>query len=54
MWRRMDARELEKNLRIAPGATLTALVDLAERASPAAPWDAFETLWLGLPWPEGG
>ncbi len=54
MWGRMDARELEKKLGIAPGATLTALVDLAERASPAAPWDAFEPLWLGLPWLKAG
>ncbi len=50
----MNARELKKKLGMDPGATLIALVDLAERVSPSAPWDAFAPLWLHLPWLEKG
>lgn len=46
----MNAQQLEKRLGMALGATLTALVDLAEQVSPSAPWDAFAPLWLRLPW----
>lgn len=46
----MNEKEIQKKLGIPPGSTLTALIALAEKVSPKAPWDAFELLWLSLPW----
>ncbi|MDP2270088.1 MAG: hypothetical protein Q8N23_09765 [Archangium sp.] len=42
----MKNRALEKKLGIDPGASLTALIELAERVSPSPPWNAFAPLWL--------
>src|SRR4051794_35143466 len=50
----MNDKEMQKRLGIAPGPTMTALVALAERISPAAPWEAFEPLWLHLYWLKPG
>ena len=50
----MNARELEEKLGMIPGGTLTAFVALAEHVLPSAPWDAFELLWLRIPWLEEG
>lgn len=46
----MNEKDIQKKLGIPPGATLTALVALAEKVSPAAPDEAFDLLWLSLPW----
>ncbi len=50
----MDEKEIEEKLGISPGPTLLALVALAEKTSPGAPWDAFAPLWLLLPWLKPG
>lgn len=50
----MDETDLQGRLGVPPGPTLTALVGLAETVSPTAPWDAFELLWLSLPWLKPG
>lgn len=50
----MNEKEIQKKLGMPPGSTLTALVALAEKVSPEAPWDAFELLWLSLPWLKPG
>ncbi len=46
----MNATDLEKQLGMPPGETLSALASLAEQIVPDAPWNAFEPLWLVLPW----
>lgn len=50
----MKNRALEKKLGVDPGASLTALIELAERVSPSPPWNAFAPLWLHFPWLKQG
>ena len=50
----MNEKEIQKRLGSAPGSTLTALIALAEKVSPESPWNAFDALWLSLPWLKPG
>ena len=46
----MDEAAIRTALGLDPGPTLLALIAVAERIAPDAPWSAFAPLWLHLPW----